>query len=338
MENTVDELGNWLSWSEAFKNEAIEREDTKPEELCSYGIKPLDDALYRIGKNELVVLGAETGYGKSELALSIAQHNAKQGKTVGVYYLEGGYLEAIRRMKWKDIADKYYKEYYFSKADVDFRKWVYNCKQDEIITDIEGQIYQSYKEKYEDNLYFFPTSDSFTIDKFFMSLLDFNELLSKKLYLDLIVVDHLQYFSLTDEENEIRQITKILRELKRITEYYNTPVLLVSHLRKRGKKAGLPTHEDFYGSGNIAKISTTAIMISPATDRDSLYKNIYPTYLRIVKSRIGIRPNYAFLLNFNLNQRKYEEEYDIYRVNEFGEVRSDPLPTDEMPKWARREQ
>lgn len=334
MANTL--IDDWRKWDDAFKEENEERVNIDPDSLCSYGVKVLDDALFRIGKNELVVIGAETGSGKSELSLIIAQHNAMQGRTVGVYYLEGGHLEAIQRMKWRDITKKYYAEHKGSFTNMDFKQWAFNYNQSQRLSEIEGEIYNEYWDKYKDNLFFFGVNKDFTMEKFQMSLLDFKEVLSSELHLDLIIIDHLQYFSLGKAENEITEITKILREVKHITEYYNTPVILVSHLRKRGKNAGLPSHEDFYGSSNIPKISTTSIMISPAVDRDNYSKNIFPTYFRVVKSRVGIRTNYAFLTDFHLDTRSYADEYEIYRVNNLGEVWEDPLPEKEKPRWARK--
>jgi len=329
-------INDWLPWDEAFRLENTERLDTDPTALCNYGIKLLDDALFKIGKNELIVIGAETGMGKSELSLAIAQHNAKQNKKVALYYLEGGHQEAIRRMKWKDIATEYYKKQYGYEVNMDFIRWLYNDLKSPLLEEIEAEIYKRYKEKYKDNLYLYPVTKDFTLDTLMMSLLSFHQLLSQNLGLDLIILDHLQYFSLGNTENEITEITKILRKVKEITEHYNTPVILVSHLRKRGKGAGLPTHEDFYGSGNIAKISNTSIMISPATDRDSYSKNLFPTYFRFVKSRVGVRTNYAFLVDFDMNTRSYGDNYDIFRVNNMGQVASEALSNNEKPKWARR--
>jgi len=333
---------NWVSWDKAFKQENEERWDTDPNKLCSYGIKVLDDALYRIGKNELVVIGAESGQGKSELSLMIGQHNAQQGKKVAVYYLEGGHLEAIRRMKWRDMMKKYQKLSPHEKITniINFRDWYFNNrginKKDDILVRLEKEVHQEYKENYKNNLQFYPTEKDFTLEKMVSSLFDFKELLSKNLDLDLIIIDHLQYFSLSQADNEITEITKILREVKHITEYYNTPVILVSHLRKRGKNAGLPTHEDFYGSGNIAKISTTSIMISPATDKTDMGKNVYPTYFRIVKSRMGIPAHFVFLSDFKGLEKSYSNSYEIYCVDGFGNVTVEPLEHEKYPSWARR--
>jgi replicative DNA helicase len=94
-----DKSGDWISWKDAFKQENERRLNTKADDLCGYGIKPLDDSLFRIAQNELVVIGADSGMGKSELGLNIARYNAKKGKVGAVFYLEGGHFEAMARIK-----------------------------------------------------------------------------------------------------------------------------------------------------------------------------------------------------------------------------------------------
>ena len=327
---------DWLLWDKAFQLETEYRKDIDPNRLCSYGIQVLDDALFRIGPNELVVIGAETGQGKSDLALSVARHNAIQGKRVAIYFLEGGWQEAMQRLKWWDIAEKFYSDNYKPFIEMDFKRWIYNAEINKTyLLQLESAVYEEWKQRYKENLYIFPTTREFTIDRFLASLHDFHALNEAKLDLDLLVIDHLQYFSLALEENEITAITNILREVKQIADYFRIPIILVSHLRKRGRKAGLPNHEDFYGSGNIAKIATTAIIIHPASKGDCLAHNIYPTYFLIPKCRTGVRPNYAYLVDFDLNKRSYSDRYQIYRINDLGFAAPKPMQGDEIPRWAK---
>src|SRR3990167_1683720 len=103
-------MNSFLSWEQGFKKESEERLNTDVSKLCTYGIKPLDDALFCINKKELVTIGADSGIGKTEIAIQIAAHNAKNGKKVALYHLEGGYREAMARMKWKDICQEFYKQ------------------------------------------------------------------------------------------------------------------------------------------------------------------------------------------------------------------------------------
>ena len=99
----------WLSINEAFSKESELRLERNINDYCSYGVKPLDEALVCIMPNDLVVIGADSAVGKSELCLQIARHNLHKNKRVALYHLEGGWQEAITRMKWKDICEEYYR-------------------------------------------------------------------------------------------------------------------------------------------------------------------------------------------------------------------------------------
>jgi hypothetical protein len=336
---------DWLSWDEAYRQEGERRRDTKFDDLCTYGIQPLDDSLLAIAKNELVVIGADSGVGKSTLILDMARHNAKKGKKVALFYLEGGHIEAIQRMKWRDICEMYFKEKRMHEyVEIDFRKWIMNIGDQSRLNELEVRIYSEQKDTYKNNLFFYPITEGFKINELLESLLGFHSLKPSSgpfdkegaYDLDLIIIDHLQYFSLDKADNEIVEITKIIREVKKITDHYNIPVILVSHLRKKGKDRGLPDQEDFYGSSNIPKISTTAITIASDTKDDNLSTNIFPTFFRVVKSRSGIRPNYAMRCNFDLTRRCYEDKYNIHKLDGLGNVIDKPLEEIDKPSWAKK--
>lgn len=338
-------MNDWISISDAFKDEAVSRADINVKDLCTYGIKPLDDSLVCINKNELVVIGADTGVGKSGIALNIARTNVKKGKKVAMYYLEGGYQEAISRMKWRDTCEEYYKNYSHLGLEMDYRKWSLNMIHSKTLMEIENKVWEKYKRDYKDNLYFYSARKGMTVDSFISSLLEFHKLVltedinpfnvQGKLCVDLVIIDHLQYFSLTKSENEIFEITEILRTVKGIADNFNVPVVLISHLRKKAKDRGFPGIEDFYGSSNIPKIASTAITLAPSVKNDDIEKNIYPTYIRVAKSRIGVKPSYAFLIDFYLNERKYSDTYSIHKLDNFGHI-LEPLEEKEKPRWSRR--
>lgn len=335
-------------WRDAFKDESIERLDTDISKLCTFGIKPLDDALICIKKKDLVVIGADSGVGKTELALSIARHNAGRGKKVAVYNLEGGHIEAIQRMKWRDMCSIYFSKYSEMGIDMDFVKWVVNDNQHSFMGKLEAEVYETYTKLYTDNLFFYnATTGGLTLDDFLGSLLGFHSLETafgatlddtarrKGFDLDLIVLDHLQYFSLSGDENEISEITKIIRAVKDITDKYQIPVVLMSHFKKKSKDRGIPDQEDFYGSSNLPKISSASIVLCPATDKENYAKDIYPTYIRFVKSRTGIRSTYVVLSDFDAKKKSYSRNYDLYRLDGKGYVASDPIEFGELPRWAK---
>lgn len=328
------------SWQQVFKEESERRLNLDINKLCRYGVAPLDDALDCIMPNDLVVIGADSGAGKSDLGLKIAANNAKSGKKVAVFYLEGGEYEAMARIKWTDICEEYYKNYTNEHIDMDYKKWVTNQIKNKCITEIESKVWGKYQNMYKNNLDLFPVKSGFTFNDFYLELMDYSKLekniIAGKVHfeIDLIIIDHLQYFNLPEGETEITQITKILREVKTLSDNYDIPVILISHLRKKGKDRGLPDQEDFYGSSNIPKISTTSIIISKDTKNES-FDNLMPTYFRIVKSRVGVQSNYCARINYNLIKREYEKEYTLHFVNERGVVKDDPINYINMPKWAK---
>lgn len=55
---------------------------------CSIGIKPYDDISGGIGEDDILIVAARPGQGKSMLAISIATHMAAQGLRVGFYSSE----------------------------------------------------------------------------------------------------------------------------------------------------------------------------------------------------------------------------------------------------------
>ncbi|MEK6732334.1 MAG: DnaB-like helicase C-terminal domain-containing protein, partial [Candidatus Omnitrophota bacterium] len=203
-----NEISNtWITIEDAFKKETDVRENIDVSKLCTYGIKPLDDALICMAKNELVVIGADSGAGKSELALSIARTNIKRGKRVALYYLEGGYEEAISRMKWRDIVEEYYKNYSHLGINMDYRRWALNIEKDKALEEIECKLWEQYKTAYKNNLCLYSLKEGMTVENLISSILDFHKLVptgepgpfntTGKVDLDLIIIDHLQYFSLT---------------------------------------------------------------------------------------------------------------------------------------------
>jgi archaellum biogenesis ATPase FlaH len=334
------------SWKIQFADERDERFSLNPEDLCKYGIGCLDDALTGIFKNDLIVIGADSGCGKSELCLSIARENARKGKKVVLFYLEGGEMEAMRRMKWRDIVDIYYKKYLSYNLEMNYGKWVTNTIKDPlgILKKIEAEVLDLYFEIYKENLFICPISGDFCVD-------DLRSILSQFYSgresggewrwhgdIDLVLIDHLQYFSLPDGESEIASITKILRECKHITDKAHIPIVLVSHLRKKNKERGLPSQDDFYGSSNIPKISSTAITIAPDYEGEDRSRDRYPTFFRIAKSRIGVRSNIAIRAVFNLKERKYEENYEVFALDAFDKPKEEPLSDTEKPSWAKKTQ
>ncbi len=69
--------------------------------MIPFGVQYLDRALSGIFPNDLIIVGAATGAGKSELATTIAIHNAELGNRVAFFALEAHHGEIELRTKFK---------------------------------------------------------------------------------------------------------------------------------------------------------------------------------------------------------------------------------------------
>jgi len=197
------------SWKEQFADERDDRYLLSEKDLCKYGINCLDMALCGIFKNDLVVIGADSGVGKSEMVLNIAKVNAQAGKKVVLFYLEGGEKEAMRRMKWGDIVDIYYRKYFDEHIRMSYGRWVANIIDDPkgILKKIEAEVLEKYFDLYKDNLYICPVEKDFGVNQLNFILDQFKEEIkinNSEYYMgikaDLIIIDHLQYFYLKKKQ------------------------------------------------------------------------------------------------------------------------------------------
>lgn len=329
------------NWHEIWRSAERKRLDIDTSKICNFGIKPLDEALVGILKKDFVVIGADSGAGKSEICLQIALHNARNGKKVALYFIEGGGDEAIYRIQWNLIRDRYYSEKRTG-VDMDYRKWRMNMLKDNVLRELSMKCLDDLFEQIEDNLKIYTFDSSFSIKDLTESMGYFlkppndelvDDPMSYKYEIDLIIIDHLQYFTLINPKDELAETSAILKQINDISLHHEIPVILVSHLRKKDKDRGLPSQEDFYGTSNIAKISSISITISAAEqNRSNPY--IFPTYFRLVKTRTKISSNMAMLCNFDLTKGKYDDKYEAYRLFK-DQPDGKALLNHELPDWAK---
>lgn len=77
---------------------------------------------------------------------------------------------------------------------------------------------------------------------------------------ELVVIDHLQYFSDDSDENEARQLGRICKDFKLAAVLYKVPIVLIVHITKLkdGKK---PTGNDLRGSSLIRQHADQLILV-----------------------------------------------------------------------------
>lgn len=286
----------------------------------SFGIPYLDQALRGIIATDLVVLAAGTGVGKSELASSIAYKNADEGKRVYGIFLEAFRGEMELRQKYRKLASEAKKE----GLQPDYAEWIMGEQPwlDKFSHRIDYSSFQNVFTKYRDQNY--------TIDNLQKDLLAINE------DADLIIIDHLHYFDIEDE-NENRGMTKIVKTISDIIQVIQRPVVLVSHLRKRNDyfASPLPDISDLHGSSNIAKIATKVVVMGKGTSNPG---HTY-TYMRAVKYRLsGSVTNYTAVCKYNHELNDYEDDYQLGQL-QFSKQESkwkfEKASPENLPKWYR---
>lgn len=300
-----------------------------------FGIDFLDDALSGILKNDLIVLGAKTGAGKSQMAVMISEACAKKGKRVGFFALEAEEYEIEMRSHYRKISDifygeKLYQQEKFKHIDLNYQDWYIN-KYGDIFDDVLSRSILDSKD-YQQNIFTKYTSNGYTAEDFKKDLFEL------KHKVDVIVIDHLHYFDFEDGKNENSEITNLTKLIRSQVLELNIPIFLVVHLRKRDKraKALLPDEDDFHGSSNIIKISTRAVIIARDRNTETHDHSMIPTLFRICKNRFdGSRTMYVGRLMFNYKTMTYEPGYNLCQLSP-NEEELIEVEQHRLPKWAKR--
>jgi replicative DNA helicase len=286
-----------------------------------FGISYLDDALCGIFRNDLVVIGSSTGFGKTQLATSIAIHNAKQKRLVNFYALEADRYEIHRRIMWQYISQYFYSHRDEFPADlrIGFRGWE-RGRFDEFLDPIE--------EKLEEKVF----NELFTLEISAPEVSEFTSNTFEVLYndiakgSDLVILDHLHYLSWTEqdknENDALRNSITKLRDL--VNKIENPPVILISHLRKKDRinQSLVPHHDELHGSSEISKRANTVVTFAPAfsipnEDGADFECPTGSTFVRVSKARSAERgtSKYVALINYDLSTNKYDDTYIPFRTD-----------------------
>jgi replicative DNA helicase len=319
---------NFKSGAERIKGEAAERVERGKHEI-PYHHGFLDDLLRGISKNDLIVLGAETGAGKTEFARAIAAANARSGRRVYYFALEAEELEIERRTKYQIILELARDQLNANSLwwRVNYPDW-YRGKLEDIFGEHNEKADRMYALEFS-NLHTYYRGSKFDHDDI------------KRLFLaiqsdaELIILDHLHYVDIEDE-NENRGFKKTVKMIRDVALGIGRPVILIVHLRKRDlrAKAIVPDIEMVHGSSDIAKICTRAIMLAPARSMPHEKPHISNTFFSVPKDRVGGATGLVALCHFDRGLRRYHDLYTLGRMSPDG-TEFEPLERD-LPRWAKR--
>jgi len=294
--------------------------------LMEFGIGILDDALRGILPDDLILIGAQSGLGKTQICCNIAMANMENGKRVHFIALEAGEFEITRRLKYPLVMERFYADDDRpSLGKIDFTNWMLGDYLNEM--EAHEQSAAEFFEKAYGNLFMFHKADKFGLAELIESVC-FGAKDS-----DLIIIDHVHYFDLEDD-NENRALKEIAKTVRSLALEEQKPIILIAHLRKkdRGNKELCPGMEEFHGSSDLYKIATRVITLSPG--RPLPDGAGYETYFRIPKNRFdGGVSRFVYQTVFNPRKGSYEKEYKFCWAGseKFEEIIDKSI----LPSWAK---
>jgi replicative DNA helicase len=293
----------------------------------TFGISYLDDALLGILPNDLMLVGALPGKGKSAIGIHIAAHNANFRKSVLFVALEAEQREVEKRLKYQIISGLFFKDPYRPQhVDMSYRTWRFGTHQEEL-SRYEDEARDIFVNRYA-QLTTVYRKRGFGIQHLKQLLIE------QARNHDLVIIDHLHYFDLSSGKSNNEQIAELVKEIRDLNLFYNIPIILVAHLRKDvGQLA--PDLGDFMGSSEIGKIATLAVMLAPNPKRHDYKNHVYSTVMSVPKSRTGSVPLVG-MVNFSSTFNTYLKGYDLGRVFRNGDKETiEEIKGDDLPKWAR---
>ncbi len=286
-----------------------------------YNIAFLDEALGGIMPNDLVVFGAGTGIGKTQLAAALALSAISQGRQVLLYALEAGHLEIHSRIKYMRIAEYFYshRSEFPSNVHLNYFDW-HRGKLDNVFDVLEYKIADELKSELALLQILSPTHGDF-------SARTITSLTKEWSSASLVLLDHLHKLNLEEEVTENKKtqfvpenigIKRAVSELRDFVNTHETPVIAFSHLRKAtfSNKMIIPTIEELHGSSEISKQANAVVTFAKArrvVDKEKNEFKLTPghTFVRINKARNGADActHYAAIMMYDLGRHAYSPGY-----------------------------
>lgn len=261
-----------LSKYEAVSQAAIEIAEQDPDEVMSYGYDWLDNKLVGIFIGELILIGGESGSGKSTFANSIIEKNSAKFKC-GMFSLEETPISISK------------KELYFSIVKSRKEKGLPGYTWRDFITgrlnhlpDFIEELGEE-TEKHKMRKIFYQDVNGVPSAELIIERLKFMADLDYKL----ILIDHLHYIDLRTEESRANRIEEIMTALTTAIKELKIAVLMVAHYRKLdGKK---PTIDSFKDSMSIPQNASSVINLWRNRDEGVDDEERRKTLFLIPKSR-----------------------------------------------------
>lgn len=294
----------------------LEIQTVDTDKICKYGIDYLDDQLSGIHNHELILLGAKSGAGKTTMVEHIIMHNLEANKKIAFFRLEGDNREFWKRQQHRHLVNQ------IKAAGIDYNLTYSGF----VLNKIPNNMLKMWNKSVEhinnvcENLFIY--NNEFPLNNFYLK--DLMKWTADS-GLDMIVIDHINYFDWCKGTKEWEEEKKAMKTLKESAERNGVPILIVSHVRKGNAQNYkiIPDEDDYHGSSDKNKIAVTSIMLGSYSAQYDELNKIYPTLIRIVKSRHGASTNLMGLKLFNGENHEYMKGYKTYNVFKFNDKSSE---------------
>lgn len=283
-----------------------------------FGVSYIDKKLNCIQKNDLILIGARSGAGKSSLAQIMAIHNNRLGKKVSLFSLEN--------FDGDDFMQRLYYEYMKETGDYSINQRAFTSGNMEINEQALGlATYET--EKYFNGLEIISRQKDFNLEKLKRELVLAVEERGK----ELIILDHLDYIDKDNpNDSDVSHVSEIMRTIRNLQDTFGVAVIAFSHLRKpqmAKDRPAVPSIDEFIGSSNKVKEATAVIMFAPDDKGNQTVAGSSKrfTWCCVRKLRQGGIDNKTARLIYDTKTGLYDDYFDEKVVSYNGEIKNEDI-------------
>lgn len=298
------------------------------EGITPFGISYLDQSLEGIERSDLILIGAASGRGKTQLCSLIASNALSLNKRVHFFALEAERFEIGKRLMFLLYAQAFYSDNDRPRIDgqLIYSRWRLN-RYEEQFKKYDESVAAKFAMQNK-NLKVFYRANDFGVDEFVASVA------SVKNETDLVILDHLNYFDFVGD-NENKAISQAVKAIRALQINLKIPIMMAAHVRKKSlnDQSLVPAIEEFHGSSDIFKVATKTIMLAPCFEDGP--SHLHKTFVQVGKHRHnGSVTKYTAKMTFNISENSYEDAYEIGTLKDRGSKFDPVIVQADLPFWA----
>lgn len=293
---------------------------------CDYGISYLDDALLGLFPGEVTLMGARSGFGKTEAATQILLAQEKKARSVLYFALDHEQGEIETRILWRNLILQLRSERAFPNKRFRYSSWRAG-EYGEMLKPYEGHADLRWKQicSSSESMFVYGRRkfDGKDLCDSVRALINFDTP-------NLIIIDH--FHALVFHGDRFREEAKAMAEIVTLSQEIDRPILVMGQFRKRspGNRAPIPDMEEFSGSSDLIYLPQNIIVFSP-DHRDGA--DFGSTYFHVEKARIASDSKaFVGIHGFDIEAKSYSDRYAIGRFKPFSEP--EMLAPGMYPHWA----